>query len=96
MENINLELLATHALNTKFILNKEMALPQDEENRKMPQGTSLIINQVILAPSEVPYDPFEVWVAVQFDSPGNDHPQYHEWTYPLEFLTNDCEELNPI
>lgn len=90
----DLKTLAAHALHSLFILNKDVALPQDEQKRTIPKGTTCRVGQVILAPSEIFYEPFDVWVAVIFNRDDTDHDHYHEWTFPLDFLVDDCETYN--
>lgn len=88
--------LAAHALHTAFITVQEVPLdwPKSTSTEVIPLGTIVNVDHLIITHTESHTDPFEVWVAVHWDNmPEQEH--YTEWHFPLDFLTECCDLLEP-
>lgn len=83
-----------HALHNPFIITEKTGFDwpdaEDESLHFIEEGTLIRAIEVTFRAGQIPYDPFEIFVTVEWDS-GPD--QITEWVFPFEFLTDRCDLL---
>jgi hypothetical protein len=94
MTMLDLKNVIAHALHNAFVTNKPTPLPGDDRQRSVPSGTICHVAHVMFVPSEAFDEPFDIYVALRFDADDTAHRHYEEWSFPLDFLVDDCEVLD--